>query len=404
MKKRNGVDIIPLPYFVFVNSKSDLPTPSSGIITLLDNYTYFFTTTVDLTGDRLVCGVNTTILGASSENCRIKSTGMGSTPLIESSYSLPMRNITIESSSGGVAQALFLSGDNTASSGTTAIDWFGVNFTDCPIIGTIRNYTNVIMTDCAFINSANLIFDGTIGSIGLSTCLFDGRSSSSTTFTLQSTLNLTRRFRIIYSSFVTDSGQTSINVNAGATVSNDGYILTYCNFGGGSTTHLVGVTQSSNKTLFINNVGITNTSNVGHYYMQNNATTTGIVTQNVFVKAPGTTIEGIGNSPKWSHSNNRLAYTGTINSEFIITVSGSLITNTTNNTIGVGISKNGAQPDVESRVSVRCAQISTAYPFQLQDVIQVAFSNYFEIWLANENGTNAITLSDVNVIIQKITG
>ena len=59
---------------VFVSSKNDLPTPVSSVITLEDNVTYYFTTTVDLLGDRLVGGENTVILGSSSENSRIKST------------------------------------------------------------------------------------------------------------------------------------------------------------------------------------------------------------------------------------------------------------------------------------------------------------------------------------------
>ena len=38
---------------IFVSSKDDLPTASGGVITLLDNVTYFFTTEVDLLGDYL---------------------------------------------------------------------------------------------------------------------------------------------------------------------------------------------------------------------------------------------------------------------------------------------------------------------------------------------------------------
>jgi len=391
---RNGLNL-PNSRFIFVNQKSDLPTPSGGIITLVAYYTYFFTTTVDLTGDRLVCGQNTTILGSSSENCRIKSTGLASA-LISSLYSLPMRNITIEATI-----ALNLDGDAS----TTAIDWFGVNFTNCPTVGTIRDYTNVIMTDCAFLNSANLTFDGTIGSVGLSTCLFDGTTGS--IFIIPNTLTITRRFRVIYSSFVTLSGETSLNVNAASTIPNDGYILTYCNFSGGGT-YLSGVTQSSLETLFINCIGIDNTSNVGHYYMQNNATATtvGAGQSNVWRKAVGTTTVGVGNSPKWTTATtNRLTYAGSIATDFVVTVVGSIISVTTTNiTLGVGISENGATPDVESRLSVRCAASGVAFPFALQDIVQVVTGDFFEIWVVNETGTNNIILQDLNVIIQKVTG
>ncbi len=130
--KLNGAD----GSFLLVNSVTDLPTAVANVITLLANVTYYFTTTVDLLGDRIVCGANTVILGASSENCILKSTGLSSsTALITSVYSLPIRNITFTHGT-----VLNLDGDGT----TTAIDWFGVNFTDCATVGTIKDYTNVI--------------------------------------------------------------------------------------------------------------------------------------------------------------------------------------------------------------------------------------------------------------------
>ena len=395
--KINGFLPPPGPYLTFVSSKNDLPASSGGIITLASSYTYYFIAEVDLGGDRIVCGLNTTILGNSSENCRIKSTGLSGTDLISSTYSLPMRNITIEASI-----ALNLDGDNTVGvSGTTAIDWFGVNFTNCATVGTIRDYTNVIMTDCAFLNSANLTFDGAIGSVGLSTCLFDGASGS--IFILPNTLTITRRFRVIYSSFVTLSGETSLNVSATSTIPNDAYILTYCNFSGGGT-YLAGTTQSSLDTLFINNVGITNTSNVGHYYMQNNATATGTLTLNTWIKAPGTTVVGIGSSPKWGTTvTNRLTYTASVATDFTMTVVGSIIANTTVSTLGVGIAENGVI-QTEATVSVRCTTIAVPFAFSLQDVIQVSTGKYYEVWVKNETGTTPIILSDVNVIIQKVTG
>lgn len=177
---------------VFVQSKSDLPTAVSGVITLADSISYFFTTIVDLTGDRIVCGQNTVILGASSENCYIKSTGLSSsTALITSVYSLPIRNISFTHD-----KVFDLDGDGT----TTALDWFGINFVDCATVGTIKDYSNFVMGDSAFLNSSGMTFNGTIGTIAFGNCLFD-TSSGGTAITLASTLTVTRRFRIIYSSF-----------------------------------------------------------------------------------------------------------------------------------------------------------------------------------------------------------
>jgi hypothetical protein len=156
--------------FIFVKSKSDLPTPVGGVINLVDNATYFFLTTVDLLGSSLLCGQNTTILGASSENCRIKSTGLYPlTALINSEWSLPIRNITIEHN---VAIDLDATGN-----ANQALDWFGVNFSDCETVGTIKGYNNFIATDCALLNSGTLTFDGTIGTVGFQSCIFDAAAT-----------------------------------------------------------------------------------------------------------------------------------------------------------------------------------------------------------------------------------
>ena len=82
---------------VFINELSDLPDPVGGVITLLDNLTYYFTTDIDLVGNRLVLGSDTTILGASSENCSITSTGLSAgVALITATQTNPIRHITIK--------------------------------------------------------------------------------------------------------------------------------------------------------------------------------------------------------------------------------------------------------------------------------------------------------------------
>lgn len=375
---------------VFIAAKEDLPAASSGVITLDSNVAYFFTTTVDLTGDRLVCGINTTILGASSENCRIKSTGLVGTALITSIYSLPMRHITIEANI-----ALNLDGDAT----TTSLDWFGVNFTDCATIGTIRDYTNFIMGDSAFLNSGGLTFDGTIGTIGMNNCLFDGRSTT-TTIILASTLNVTRRFRIIYSSFVILTGETGINVSTSATISDERYILDTVNFSGGGT-YLTGVTHTLNKALFTSCVGITNTTTRGFYHMVNNTidTTIGVTNVNVWVKALGTTTASANNS-KFTHSNNRLTYTGAFNTSFLVIVNANVRSSATNQVISIGIAKNGTILN-ESEMTIRTAVANQEYPGSTQVQLELISSDFIELFVRNTTSSD-IRVSDLNVSIIKI--
>ena len=376
---------------VFVASKTDLPTAVSGVITLPTAISYFFTTIVDLTGDRLVCGLNTVILGASSENCYIKSTGLSSsTALITSVYSLPIRNISFTH-----GKVFNLDGDGT----TTAIDWFGINFVDCATIGTIKDYTNFVMGDSAFLNSSGMTFDGSIGTIAFGNCLFD-TSSGGTAITLASTLTVTRRFRIIYSSFVTLSGETSLNVSASATISDERYILDTVNFSGGGT-YISGVDQTSNKILFTNCVGIANTTTRGFYYMVNNTTDTtiGVINVNVWKKASGTTTADSNNS-KFSHSSNRLTYTGAFNTSFLITVNTAVRAGASNQNISIGIAKNGTiLPN--SEMTIRTSTSNQEHPGSTQYQIDLVTNDYVELFVKNNQQTD-VRVSDLNFSVVKI--
>jgi hypothetical protein len=376
---------------IFIGAKSDLPTAVSGVITLADTITYFFTTTVDLTGDRLVAGLNTVILGASSENCYIKSTGLSSsTALITSVYSLPIRNISF--THGTVFN---LDGDGV----TTALDWFGINFVNCATVGTIKDYSNFVMGDSAFLNSSGMTFDGSIGTIAFGNCLFDC-SSGGTAIILPSTLTVSRRFRIIYSSFVTLSGETSISVNASAVISDERYILDTINFSGGGT-YISGVNQTSNKTLFTNCVGIANTSTRGFYYMVNNTTDTpiGVPNVNTWVKALGTTTADSNNS-KFTHSNNRLTYTGAFNTSFLVSVNTAVRAGASNQNISIGIAKNGTIL-TNSEMTIRTSTSNQEHPGSTQYQIDLVTNDYVELFVKNNQSTD-VRVSDLNFSVVKI--
>lgn len=375
---------------IFVNAKIDLPSPILGVITLVDNATYFFTTTVDLTGDRLVCGINTTIIGGSSENCRIKSTGLIGTALITSQYSLPIRNITIEAD-----LALDLAGDGV----TTALDWFGVNFTNCANVGTITDYSNFIMADSAFLNSGGLTFDGTIGTIGFSQCLFNCNAANMV-FILPATLTITRRFRIIYSSFVVLAGEIGVDVDALATIPTEGCILDTVNFAGGGT-YLAGIDHTSNDALFINCVNIINTSINGQLYMQANATPTVITTPSTFEKVLGTTTASPDNS-KFSHSNNRLTCDAVISRKYLIQANLSF-TSSANNVCEFGFYDSqivGVRTPSRNITTANAAGRAENATFF--DILEMSSGDFLEVHCTNNTAANSITVESLNFIITEI--
>lgn len=377
------------PCLVFVKDKMDFPPEINGVITLGENINYFLVGTVDLLGARLVASNNTVIIGGSSENCFLKSTGLdANTALLSSNYSLPLRNFSF---THGTAVNLDATGNPTA-----ALDWFGVNFTNCSKVGTIKTYSNFIMSDCALLNSANMTFDGTIGTVGFVNCLFSGVAGQ-TTLNFPSTLTITRRIRAIYSSFVAFGGATAIFVSPSAIVPVEAYVLDTINFSGGAT-YTGGLDYTSNTAFFSNCKGIINSSAIAQMHFNNNATATVVGAANNFVKVAGTTIPNSINQ-KFDHTNNRLTYSGGINRSFKI---GAVCSVSANNgqIVSVRIAKNGVTlSDSEAQ-----ATISANGRFEnlkCQTIIEMTTNDYVELFLANSANTN-VTAQELNVIIEAL--
>jgi hypothetical protein len=364
------------------------PEAINGVITLLDNYTYLIFGTIDLNGDRIVAGENVSIFGYGSENCIIKSTGLTDDYLLTSNYSIQLNFITLTAN-----KCLNLDATGNANQ---AIDWFRVNFTNCDEIGIIKNYGNCIFETIGFLSSDGLTFDGSIGTIAFSNTLFSG-TGSGTSIVLPSTLTVTRRFRVIYSSFVTSGSQIGID-EQGATIPVEGFILDTVNFSGGGT-YLQGIDNTSNVALINNTKGVGNSANIGQYYMQSNATSTTIGVSGTFVKIAGTTTSGAF-VEKFTHTNNRLTYVGAFTGYF--KVSGvATFTSGNNNVIEIRVAKNGttiAQSESESTANGSGRSENVKF----QDIVELLTNDYIEIWVTNTTATTAVIVENLNVICERL--
>ena len=374
------------PFYV-IRAPSDFPAATGGVITLEDNAAYYIAGTIDLSGDRIVCGENTVLLGSSSENSMLMSTGLSGTALITSEFSIPVRYLAI---SADVALDLDATGN-----ASQALDWYGVNLVDCPTAGTIKGYDNAIFFGCALLNSANLTFDGSIGTVAFNQCLMDGRSSQSSII-MPSTLTITRRFRVIYSSFITLSGETGISFSDTATVPVQGYILDTVNFSGGGT-YITGPDYLDNKTLFVNTIGIENSREVSQYYMNGNTTVTTIASAGVAVKAAGATTSSVLTS-KFTNTNNRATYTGAITRTFRAVATLSLSSGN-NQKIGTYIAKNGTVI-TESEIYTDTTGNGDLLNATIQALVSLSTNDYLEVWIENDTATNNITVTDLNMIIE----
>lgn len=375
---------------------SDLPTAVSSIITLEDNVTYFIADTIDLNGSRLVGSANTVIIGGSSENSILTSTGLGvGVPLLSSIYTTPIRHIAIND----VDTAIEF--DGSTNPNDMALDWTGVNFVNVPNVGLVKDASNFIFDKGAFLNSKGLSFDGTIGTVGFGNSLFSGDGLAGDLLRIESTCTITRRFRIIYSSVVAFGSTTGLNVNVSATIPNQSYILDTVNFSGGGT-YLSGLDSTSNKSLFNNCVGIQNTASRGFMFMVNNTTNTTIGVPNVdeWVKASGTTTEGSLNS-QFTHSNNRLTYTGSLSQSFHIVVCANVRTSSTNQVISIGIAVNGTII-TDSEMTIRTSNANQEYPGATQYSINLTNNDYVELFVKNTSSTD-VRVSDFNMNIANIS-
>lgn len=375
---------------VFVASLSDLPVPSSGVITLLAEYTYFFVSELDLEGNRLVCGSNTTILGYSSENCRIKSTGLTSNALITSEWTLPIRHISL--------QATTIFDLDATANADQALDWYGVNLENTSDIGTIKNYANFVSSSMAFLSAAGLIFDGTFGTVALSDTLLVGVASA-TIISIPSTATIERRFRLSYSSIIVPSTGTGIDVSTSASVPVEGYIYDTCNFSG-SGTYTAGVLFSDNKSRWTENRGITNSAALTGYYMHGNATATTISATGTPVKVAGTTTE-ISISQRFTvTTTNRATYAGAIDRDFKATVICS-VSSGNGHQIGIYIAKNGTELN-ESETYVTTNASGRLENGTCHVVTGLSNEDYLEVFVENNTAITDITVEDLNFIIEAL--
>lgn len=374
---------------VYVTWLSDLPQAVAGVITLKEETTYFFTSNIDLEGSRIVCSQDTVILGFSSENSSIKSTGLTGAALITSVYTLPIRNIAFE------AETIF---DLNAGASDQALDWQSVNLLNTTNIGTIQNYNNFVASSMAFLSASGLVFDGTVGTVAFTDCIFVGTTVNAS-ITLSPTLTINRRFRIAYSAIITQAGGTGIDADVLATIPNEGYIFDTCNFAGGGTA-ISGVPYTDNKARFIENRGITNTGATSGYYMVGNATVTTIATVGTPVLIAGTTTETTITQRFTVSTSNRATYIGSLTRDFSIQGTFSL-TSSNNNQVTTYIYKNGS-------VLIESTSISTTNSGgrleggAIQCLVQLEENDYIEVWVENNTGANDITVEDLNLIIQAL--
>ena len=373
----------------YITTKSDLPSSVAGIITLQPG-NYMITNHIDLTGDRLVMAGDTVLFGASSETASITSTGLTGNPLITSIYDLPMRNLEIRN----VPTAVNLV-DNT---GTKALDWTAVNFINCQEVGLISGYSNFVQSFSVFINCGKLRFEGSIGTVSFDSTLWSGVIGKALEFATN--FVSLRRIRIVFSAINVTGSNIFVDLPTTATVNANRFIIFKSDFsGGGQYLSATGVQATDNKAQFDSNTGIDNSSTLAYYTMQNNATATVIGALSTPIKVAGTTVNST-LTQKFTHTNNRVTYTGAINESFKVNVNLSLSSGN-NNEVGVYVAKNGVEID-ESETYLTTNSGGKVENGFCQLITNLSQGDYIEVWVENATAINNITVEFLSVIVSKV--
>jgi len=387
--------------WIFVRTLAELPSPvvdstyfaPNGVIYLPADKTYVIAPDsgiLDLDGSRLETLGITTIIGGSSETSVITSTGLGNIPLLYSTFTLAMQFVSF----ADVDTAFVVTGVGVA------LDWTGVNFVNIPNVGIVYSSANFVFTKGAFINSVGLVFDGVFGTIAIDNSLFQGDGSASNIITITPASQVTRRIRIIYSSFIAAGVTTAIDVDVSAVIPADGYILDSVNFSGAGT-YLGGIDHTDNRALFLNNKGIANSSAVSQYYMTGNAVATigsGLISAGLAtpVKVLGTTTSSSFTS-KFTNTNNRATYIGAFERFVSITCTFTIEAGN-NQQISVYIAKNGVY-FVSSRIRTTTNGSGRAEGAMTQLLAAVNTGDFIEAYIGNDSTGGNMTIVDMNMVI-----
>lgn len=378
--------------FVVVRTMADFPTPVGDLITLGPNITYFIVRSIDTLGKRFQLLNGSVIAGASSITAGVYSSVALSGPMFTSTSTVDMKNISIESGSSAAFDF----------DGTSGNENFYINnctFTNCSTLGQAIDYSSIIIDSCSFTNCGNLRLDGTIGTFAINNTLGIPNPAYSL-ITVLGSCTISRRIRITYSSFILDGTSAAFDVSASATLPDESYLIDTCNFSGASSNYLLGITHTSNKALFVNNKGITNTIVIGQAYMQANGTATTIGTSGTFVKVAGTTTAG--ELSKYLHTSNRLTCDAVIRRKFLVQCQLSF-TSTNNQNCEFGFYDSTISGiRAASRTTQNTGGAGVASNISMFAVINHAQGDYLEIHCTNNTSTASITVVSMNYIISQI--
>lgn len=371
----NG-EAVALPKQVLVGSKSDLPAPVTGDITLAADTEYLFTGDVSITTDRIILGNNTVIAALDSSIATLTYTGTGDM-FTSVGNNNKITRITLVCASGTLL--------NIDGEGTGIFQLFDMTVGVCDTIGTFNDLLGSQMTNVAFgsITTDGILFTGTHGiflaSGNLITLaagtLFDLGTATFNSFTFTSS------FPNIASGATMLSGATgSANVNTGGFATLQDILMV------GAGTALSGITPDDTQWQFAINSTIPDT--MAQALISFNTPTTTTLSQDTPILINGTWTEE-NTSQFTTTAAGRATYNGVKDITVAISIATSIESvSGSNKDITVYLALNGsviANSGSPNRVSANDPK-NTSIMWELV----VSMDDFLEVFI--ENNTDSINL------------
>lgn len=374
---------------IHVVTGADLPS-TNNVIFLSANTSYTFMGAVDLSGKRLVCEGDVAIKGVAPNISVLRSTGLSPlVPLLSSSYSIAFSELTFADR----AYVMELDSANPLNAITT----YATNFLNCSAVGSIKGYNNTSFNTGIFTNSGGLRFDGNCGTVSMFLYAFQPPVGSVSVIAMSS-INVSRRLRVFYSSMIVNPGSTGVLVQSGATIPGENLILDNVNFSNGGT-YLSGVDNFSPISRIQDCIGVANSSTAAQLYMSNNIVPTVILNTTDYYKMSGSADIG-SKAEKFINGNSRLTYTGGIQRDFIIDGVASMGSGN-NNVCYMAIAKNGIALSA-SKMPTTTSGTGRSENIKTQVYAPMLSGDYIEVFVRNSTGANNITVTDVNLRVQAL--
>lgn len=378
---------------VAVKALADLPTPSGGDITLVEDTLYYILGEIDIGANRIICGVNTPIVG---RQARIDSIiGNNATELIlynqTAGPGFLLQGLTVMQSGAGhsvhisAGPAMNCIVEDVIISGELHVE-------DC---GAFRLESFLVNA------GSQVLFTGTVGALLIKLGGFVG-SNGLTSLDFASTAAF-GTVLITESQFITVTGSTGISLHASATLSKGELSNTVFT---GAGTFVTGFTKASDEWFFNSNTGLGNSRDRGVAKWNGTSTT---------IDLPGaaawTTISdgGVnitytdGANEKWAITDadvGQLTYSGFQAKGFIVAA-----TITFTRTAGASLEvefalADGGVIDPSSVVAALATNISTTITIPLT-IVDLGPTDYCGLRVRNVDPTNPT--NDINVTSAVLT-